>query len=103
MFGLDAGQLWRHTTGGWAMLGAPYTVSTLSATNQGQVAFISTSGALEKYDASGTLHVLDSNSSFLEVSAAASNDVYVTVWDSSGWERTGGGAWNSWSPSGTVL
>ena len=103
VFGLDAGQLWRHTTAGWAMLGAPHTVSTLSATNQGQVAFISTSGALEKYDASGTLHVLDSNSSFLEVSAAASNDVYVTVWDSSGWERTGGGAWNNWSPSGTVL
>jgi hypothetical protein len=103
VFGLDAGQLWRHTTAGWAKLGAPNTVRTISATNAGQVMFITTTGKLDKFDAAGTLHVLDNVSSYLEVSAAASNDVYVTVWDSSGWERTGAGVWHQWSPAGTVL
>jgi hypothetical protein len=103
VFGLDAGQLWRHTTGGWTALGAPNTVKTLSATDAGQVAFITTGGKLEKFDGNGNLHVLDTVSSYLEVSAAASNDVYVTIWNFSGWERTGGGVWNQWSPAGTVL
>ena len=35
--------------------------------------------------------------------AVNSNDVYVTVWDYSGWERTGSGVWHQWSPAGTVL
>jgi hypothetical protein len=103
VFGLFGGQLWRHTTSGWTALGALNTVRTISATNAGQVAFIDTAGHLMKFDGSGILHDLDSNSSFLEVSAAASNDVYTTVWDFSGWERTGGGVWNNWSPAGTVL
>jgi hypothetical protein len=103
VFGLDAGQLWRHTTSGWAKLGAPNTVRTISATNAGQVDFITTGGKLEKFDAFGALHVLDTVSSYVEVSAAASNDVYVTIWNYSGWERTGGGVWNQWSPAGTVL
>lgn len=104
VFGLDGvNQFWRHTTGGWTKLGAPNTVKTISATDSGQVDFITTGGKLEKYDGFGTLHVLDTVSSYVEVSAAASNDVYVTIWNYSGWERTGGGVWNQWSPAGTVL
>jgi hypothetical protein len=104
VFGLDGtNQLFRRTTGVWTKLGAPNTVKTISATNAGQVDFITTGGKLEKFDAAGTLHVLDTVSTYLEVSAAASNDVYVTIWNFSGWERTGGGVWNQWSPAGTVL
>jgi hypothetical protein len=104
VFGLDgANQLWRRTTGVWTKLGAPGTVKTISATDAGQVDFITTGGKLEKFDGAGALHVLDTVSTYLEVSAAASNDVYVTIWNSSGWERTGGGVWNQWSPAGTVL
>ena len=29
-----------------------------------------------------------------QISAAASNDVYVVNWDKSLWERTGGGVWH---------
>jgi hypothetical protein len=104
VFGLDGtNQLFRHTTGGWTALGARNTVRTISATNAGQVDFITTGGKLEKFDAAGALHVLDTVSSYIEVSAAASNDVYVNIWNFSGWERTGGGVWNQWSPAGTVL
>ena len=104
VFGIDGvNQLWRRTTGVWTKLGAPNTVRTISATNAGQVDFITTGGKLEKFDGLGALHVLDTVSTYLEVSAAASNDVYVTIWNYSGWERTGGGIWNQWSPAGTVL
>jgi hypothetical protein len=104
VFGIDGvNQLFRHTTSGWTKLGLPNTVRTISATDAGQVDFITTGGKLEKFDGSGNLHVLDTVSSYLEVSAAASNDVYVTIWNFSGWERTGGGVWNQWSPAGTVL
>jgi hypothetical protein len=104
VFGLDGtNQLFRHTTTGWTKLGVPNTVRTISATDAGQVDFITTGGKLEKFDGLGGLHVLDTVSSYLEVSAAASNDVYVTIWNNSGWERTAGGVWNQWSPAGTVL
>jgi hypothetical protein len=104
VFGLDGtNQLFRHTTTGWTALGARNTVKTISATDAGQVDFITTGGKLEKFDGSGNLHVLDTVSSYLEVSAAASNDVYVTIWNFSGWERTAAGVWNQWSPAGTVL
>jgi hypothetical protein len=103
VFCIDAGnQLYRHTST-WSRLSGPNTVRTMSATDSGQVVFIDKAGKLKKYDSLGALHVLDSVSTYLEVSAASSNDVYVTIWNHSGWERTGGGVWNQWSSAGTVL
>jgi hypothetical protein len=55
------------------------------------------------YDGLGRLQVMNTTSSFLELSAAASNDVFTTVWDHSLWERTGGGVWHQLQPANAVL
>jgi hypothetical protein len=95
---------WEHNSYiGWRRLDDANTVSVISATFNEKVDVIATDGTLRKYDQNGTKINQDLNSSFLEISAARDNDVYTTVWDHSGWERTAGGAWNNYAAAGTVV
>jgi hypothetical protein len=95
---------WEHNSYiGWRRLDDANTVSVISATFNEKVDVIATDGTLRKYDQNGTKINQDLNSSFLEISAARDNDVYTTVWDHSGWERTAGGVWNNYAPAGTIV
>ena len=92
-------QLWRWTSsGGWTALGAPNTVWWVSATTNGQVAFIGMDGFLRKYDGNGNLHVLSTTEQYTELSGAADNDVYVVTWFGNDTlkERSAGGQWTTW-------
>jgi hypothetical protein len=90
-------QLWRWTAAGdWVALGAPNQIFQISATTNGQVEFLTQGDHwLQKYDAQGNLHDLY-HSYFTEVSAAASNDVYVVNWDSTLWDRAADNTWHYW-------
>jgi hypothetical protein len=78
---------------GWARLANAGVVSQFSATNSGQCWYIAPNGSLNKFDGNNNVHNVW-NGSFTQISAAASNDVYVVNWDKSLWERTGGGVWH---------
>ena len=78
---------------GWARLANAGVVSQFSATNNGQCWYLAPGGSLNKFDGSNAVHNVY-NGSFTQVSAAASNDVYVVNWDKTLWERTGGGVWH---------
>ena len=78
---------------GWARLANAGVVSQFSATNNGQCWYLAPGGSLNKFDGNNSVHNVW-NGSFTQVSAAASNDVYVVNWDKTLWERTGGGVWH---------
>jgi len=105
VYGLDGtGAFWEHNSYiGWRKLDAPGTVKAISATFNEKVEVIAADGTLVKYDQNGTKIVQYSGSTFTEISAACDNDVYTVVWDSSGWERTAGGAWTNYAAAGTML
>jgi hypothetical protein len=66
------------------------------------VIFLAQDESLQKFDSAGVLHQL-STSSFSEISAAASNDVYVVdILDSSLRERSAMGVWTELEPAGTI-
>jgi hypothetical protein len=56
-------------------------------------AVLAPNGSLNKFDGNNAVHNVY-NGDFTQISAAASNDVYVVNWDKSLWERTGGGVWH---------
>jgi hypothetical protein len=92
----------KNVGGAWTTVAAAGTVKQYSATDAGQVWFIASDNSLKKFDAAGVKHNVYSGS-FVSISAARSNDVYLVNWDHSLWERTGGGVWHTWSPANTVL
>jgi hypothetical protein len=95
---------WEHNSYiGWRKLDVAGAVRTISATFNEKCDVIASDGTLKKYDQNGTKINEDSTSSFLEISAARDNDVYTTVWDHSGWERTAQGKWNNYAAAGTVV
>jgi hypothetical protein len=95
---------WEHNSYiGWRMLDVANSVKAISATFNEKVDVIAADGTLKKYDQNGTKINEYSGTTFLEISAARDNDVYTVVWDHSGWERTGGGAWNQYAAANTVV
>jgi len=86
----------------WHYLAPSSSVNEFSATNLGQCWFIASNNSLDKYDAFGNLHDV-SNQSYVSLSAAASNDVYMVMADHSLWERTAGGVFTELEGPGTVL
>jgi len=85
----------------WRYVAPSYTINEFSATNNGQVWFTASNNSLNKYDAFGNLHNV-SNQSYVSISAAASNDVYMVMADHSLWERTAGGVFTELEGPGKV-
>jgi hypothetical protein len=85
---------WKWTGAAWwKKLANAGVVSQYSATDNGQCWFIATNGALNKFDSTNTRQVVF-NGLFYQISAAASNDVFVKNFDNSFWERKAGGVWS---------
>jgi hypothetical protein len=101
-FGLSAsnGQLWRFTNAsGWKALGGAHTAYWISATTNGQVAFVNRNDfSLQKFDGNGGLHTLSAvGQKYWEVSGAADNDVYADTFGDSLQERSAGGVFITWA------
>ena len=94
-------QLWRWTVSdqSWTPLGTAGTIWQISATNGGQVWFLTTGGALGKFESAGNMKIVDSNY-HSEIGAAGSADVYVVGWYPDGTnalaERSAMGFWQQW-------
>jgi hypothetical protein len=88
------GSFWKWDfTNHWTRLADAGVVSQFSATNNGQCWSIGTDGTLDKFNTANTMMVVD-GSHYNEISAAASNDVFVN-WDFNDtiWERKAEGKW----------
>jgi hypothetical protein len=98
--GTADGGFWKYDTDTpyqtihWTRLADPGLVSQFSATTNGQCWFIATDGTLKKFNSSNVRQDVYNGGYFTQISAAASNDVFVMNWDSTLWERKAQGAWS---------